>query len=358
MSRQDVEKKTCGRLTQKAIAEALGVSPSIVSLVMKNPGTGRASEETKQRILSLLKRNPGSGKHARAGDTLLVINWPERNVYYYQSAMLFGIQSRAGETGLKVHIASPDQDVRAYLFGVPLRGLLLTAPDAATEQVRELARTTSVVTLNPQEHGAYLGDAVFPDYYAGTSESVGYLLENGHRHIGYIGERPVASDSRARERLLDFREACDAHGVALCESDIHLYEHNADDAGDREAVSAILSHWLKNKRRPSAFVVYNDNLAVKFYQAARALGIRVPNDVSVIGYDNEPVCEQMLPKLTSVSPEFYNLGRMAVDFLMSGKELLGLPGRKLICPVKLVGRGSVSLKEVRRATHDISACMC
>lgn len=342
MSRKDVEKKPCGRLTQKAIAEALGVSPSVVSLVMKNPGTGRASEETKQRILTLLKRNPGSGRHARAGDTLLVINRPERNVYYYQSAMLFGIQSRAGEVGLKVHIASPDQDVRAYLFGAPLRGLLLTAPDAASEQVRELAKTTSAVTLNPQEHGTYLGDAVFPDYYAGMSQSVAHLLENGHSHIGYIGERPKAADSRARERMLDFREACDAHGVALGEPDIQLYEHDADDVGDREAVSAILSQWLKRKRRPSAFVVYNDNLAVKFYQAARALGIQVPKDVSVVGYDNEPVCEQMLPKLTSVSPEFFNLGRMAVDLLMSHRDAAtDMPGRKIICPVKLMMRDSV-----------------
>ena len=126
-----------GRLTQKGIAEALGLSPAVVSVVMKNPATNRASEETKQRILALLKRNPGSGRHASEGDTLLVVNKPERNVYYYQSKMLYGIQSRAAEVGLKVHIASPAQDVRSYVFGTPLRGLLLTAPDTVTEQVSE-----------------------------------------------------------------------------------------------------------------------------------------------------------------------------------------------------------------------------
>lgn len=342
MTPKDAGNKTRGRLTQKAIAEALGVSPSVVSLVMKNPGTGRASEETKQRILELLKRNPGSGKNASAGDTLLVINRPERNVYYYQSAMLFGIQSRAGEVGLKVHIASPDQEVRAYLFGAPLRGLLLTAPDAATEQVQELAKTTSVVTLNPQEHGTFFGDAVFPDYYAGMSQAVAHLLACGHTRIGYIGERPFEADSRARERLHDFREACEAHGVALAASDVHLYAHDGGEEEDRLAVDEILGQWQKVKRRPSAFVLYNDHLAVKFYQAARARRIRIPEDVSLIGYDNEPICEHFLPKLTSVSPEFFNLGRMAVDLLTSRRDAATeMPGRKIICPVKLVTRESV-----------------
>jgi LacI family transcriptional regulator len=331
------------RLTQKAIAQALGVSPSVVSLVMRDPGTRRASEATKQRIAALLRRNPGSGRHGRVGDTLLVINRPERDVYYYQSAMLFGIQSRAGEVGLKLQSASPDQDLRVYLFGVPLRGLLLTAPDAATEQVRGLAKTTSVLTLNPQEHGTFLGDAVFPDYYAGMSASVAHLLENGHRRIGYIGELPQAADSRARERLRDFREACDAHRVALDEADIHLYAHDAGDAGDRAAVEAVLSAWRMKKRRPTAFVVYNDNLAVKFYQGARALGIKVPEEVSLVGFDNEPLCEHLQPKLTSVSPEFFELGRMAVDLLVAKEgPRRESPGRKMICPVRLVVRGSVA----------------
>ncbi len=230
-----------GRLTQKAIAEALGISPSAVSIVMRNPGTSRASEETKQRILAMLKRNPGSGRHASDGDTILVINKPERNVYYFQSKMLH-----------------------------------------------------------------------------------------------------------------DFREACGALGVAPAESDVHLYAHGEDDAGDWDAVDGILSRWQRLKRRASAFVVYNDNLAVKFYQVARVRSIRIPEDVSLVGYDNEPVCEHLLPKLTSVSPAFFDLGRMAVDLLMSRKEPASdVPGRKIICPVKLVVRESVSRKQgIRAAVCD------
>ena len=101
-------------------------------------------------------------------------------------------------------------------------------------------------------------------------------------------------------------------------------------------------------------MVYNDNLAVKFYQVARARSIRIPEDVSLVGYDNEPGCEHLLPKLTSVSPEFFNLGRMAVDLLMSRIESAAdMPGRKIICPVKLVVRESVSRKQgVRTAVCD------
>jgi DNA-binding LacI/PurR family transcriptional regulator len=331
------------RLTQKAVAARLGLSPSVVSLVMKNPDTTRASDETKRRILEVLKKNTEQRSYIREGaDTLLVINKPGHDVYFYQSAMLYGIQSRAGELGLKTHIASPSQDLRSYLFGSPLRGVLVTHTDLVTEQVRELAGTTRVVTVNPQEHGRFIGDAVFPDYYTGMSLAVAHLLERGHQRIGYIGEQPDEADSRARERLLDFHEACDALGVSLLEEDIHLYPRgtDTDDAGGRVAAERLLTRWKRLKHRPTAFMLFNDNLAMKVYQTARDLGIRIPSDLSLIGFDNEPVCEQMHPKLTSVSPEFFNVGRMAVDLLTAEKaETSGL---KMICPVKLMVRESVS----------------
>jgi LacI family transcriptional regulator len=345
---KDATKTTNGRLTQKAVAARLGLSPSVVSLVMKNPETTRASEETKQRILEVLKKNPEQRSYIREGaDTLLVINKPGHDVYFYQSAMLYGIQSRAGELGLKTHIASPSQDLRSYLFGSPLRGVLVTHTDLVTEQVRELAGTTRVVTVNPQEHGRFIGDAVFPDYYTGMSLAIAHLQERGHQRIGYIGEQPAEADSRARERLLDFHEACDALGISVAEEDIYLYPRgrDEDDAGGRAAVERFLSRWKKLKHRPTAFMLFNDHLAVKVYHAARTLGIDIPKELSLIGFDNEPVCEQKEPKLTSVSPEFFNLGRMAVDLLTAEKgETSGL---KMICPVKLMVRESVST-QVRR----------
>ena len=357
-SKQATSKKNKnGRLTQKAVAKMLGISPSVISLVMKNPDTTRASNETKQRILDVLKKNPGSGKHAREGDTILVINNPERNVYYYQSKMLFGIQSRAAEVGLKIHIASPTHDVRSYVFGTPLRGILLTAPDTVTKQVAELSKTTFAVTLNPQEHGTYTGDAVSPDYYAGMCQAVKHLLEYGHTHIGYIGEKPQEADSRARERLRDFREACEVSNVSLDEADIQLYVHDNDE-NDRIAIDKILGRWKKQKCRPSAFIVYNDHLAIKIYQLANTHSIRIPEDLSIIGHDNEPIGEQLLPKLTSISPEFFDLGRRAVDLLTSDKKLTKEDlGFKLICPVKLIVRESVSrvrnnIDKTRKPTNE------
>ena len=355
IKRRAPKKNSNGRLTQKAVAKMLGISPSIISLVMTNPDTTRASDETKQRILDVLKKNPGSGKHAREGDTILVINKPERNVYYYQSKMLFGIQTRAAEVGLKVHIASPTHDVRSYVFGPPLRGVLLTAPDTVTEQIAELSKTTFAVTLNPQEHGSYTGDAVSPDYYSGMCQAVKHLTDKGHTHIGYIGEKPLDADSRASERLHNFREACEVLNISLDETDIQLYNHDHDDENDRAAIDKILRNWKKMKRRPSAFIVYNDHLAIKIYQLAHTHSIRIPEDLSIIGHDNEPICEQLLPKLTSVSPEFFELGRRAVDLLTANKNVVKEdPGFKLICPVKLVVRESVC--SLIRGKRSVNKC--
>ncbi len=337
-----------GKLTQQIVADELGISRSIISSVINDPETNRASAETKKRIFELFRNAPDSGRQAKIGDTVLLVNDPASAKYFFQSALLCGVQSRVVELGLKLQIVTPNQELRSYLFGAQLRGMLLMSAENVTEQVRELAGVTPVVTVNPEEHGDYLGNAVIPDYDAGMMQALGHLLAKGHRRIGFVGHRPPPApclQSRVRERLREFREACDAYGLAVSEEDIHLLERDNDE--ERLDCEPVLARWLEQAVRPSAFVLYNDHLAIKFYHAALVAGIRIPEQISLVSFDNEPVCEQLTPPLTSVSPEFYEVGRMAVDLLIARSEPTSpqKPGFKTICPVKLIERASVALSE-------------
>jgi LacI family transcriptional regulator len=336
------------KITQKWIAESLDISPSIVSLVVNDPETNRASAETKERIFQQMRIATGSGKHPRAGDTLLFINDPGDSKYNFQNELICGAQSMAIEANLKIQIAAPTQDLRPYVLGVPLRGMLLISPENLSEAVCNLAKLVPMVTVNPTEHADFLGNAVVPDYHAGMIRAVSHLRAWGHRRIGYIGHQPPSSpcpSSRQRERLGEFKDACDSLGIPISSDDIHLFQ-----AGENEEIQEyqtcveIMSHWQKQSDRPSAFVVYNDHLAVRFYQAAMAAGISIPGDISVVSFDNEPVCEQLTPRLTSVAPDFYNVGRLAVSLLLTPNAGIPLdqPGFKIVSPIRLVERGSVA----------------
>lgn len=339
-----------GKITQKWIAESLEISPSIVSLVVNDPETNRASEETKERIFELMRKASGVVKNPRVGDTLLLINDPRDSKYHFQNELVCGAQSMAIEANLKVQIAAPSQDLRPYVLGVPLRGMLLLSHENLSESVRGMANLVPMVTVNPTEHADFLGNAVVPDYHAGMLRAISHLRACGHERIGYIGHRPPlspGSSSRERERLGEFRDACAAEGVQVLEEDIHLFE-----AGDNKEMQEhrtcveVVSRWRSQAKRPSAFILYNDQLAVRFYQAAIAAGLSIPADLSVVSFDNEPVCEQLTPGLTSVEPDFFNVGRLAVSVLLTRN--IGIPvdqpGFKIVAPVRLIERGSVACR--------------
>jgi LacI family transcriptional regulator len=337
-----------GKITQKWIAKSLEISPSIVSLVVNDPETNRASEETKERIFELMRKSSGVVKNPRVGDTLLLINDPLDSKYHFQNELVCGAQSMAIEANLKVQIAAPSQDLRPYVLGVPLRGMLLISHENLSEAVRGMANLVPMVTVNPTEHADFLGNAVVPDYHAGMIRAIGHLRAHGHVRIGYIGYRPPpapCSSSRERERLGEFRDACETQGVAALEEDIHIFEAGENkERQEHWTCAEVVSRWVEQIERPSAFVLYNDHLAVRFYQAAIAAGVSIPSDLSVVSFDNEPVCEQLTPGLTSVAPDFFNVGRLAVSVLLTRSAGIPVdqPGFKIVSPVRLIERGSVA----------------
>jgi len=90
-------------------------------------------------------------------------------------------------------------------------------------------------------------------------------------------------------------------------------------------------------------MVFNDVLAAQAMNAALSMGVKLPSELSLIGFDNEPLCETLTPSLSTVSPDFRQIGATAVDLLNAGASRCGSgAGRKLLTPVRLVARESVA----------------
>ena len=152
-------------------------------------------------------------------------------------------------------------------------------------------------------------DVVAIDNASGILESVGRLAALGHRGIGFVGGSAENPSFAARRRAWEWgmRE----HGLPI------RAEWTAACHGELAAASAAVGAILSRANRPTALVCANDNLALAVYRAAGALGLAIPRDLSVTGFDDIDLAPLLSPPLTTVAVPSVQIGRLAVRLLLS-----------------------------------------
>ena len=175
--------------------------------------------------------------------------------------------------------------------------------------------------------------SVLPDERAGGLVATRRLLDAGHRRIGVINLE--AGTPAAEGRLAGYREALDAHGVA---HDPALVLHTRGHADHGYEAAARL---LDLDDAPTALFCTTDRLAMGAYDAIKECGLRIPDDVAVVGFDDqELIAAYLRPKLTTVALPFAAMGTLAVQLLNDLIEGREVPPQTLVgCP--LVERASV-----------------
>lgn len=337
-------------LNQKQIAERLGISTATVSLVLRDPETNRASAETKQRILAHAAGTPRRPRPANGtANTLLFVMSGQERRFFYQQSMLNGAQERASELGLKLEVANPRQDLQA-LANVRLKGVLLETQELAEGPAGDLQRRFRTVTLNSYYHSPAAGLAVLDDPCGGFRLALTQLRELGHTRIGFLSyhDIPEHSDWRCRERVAAFVETCRYLRLTLAPDAIELLPSNVGETIDRSReIAAVLIRWRQSPTGPTVVFCHNDLLAARVTMVGLGLGIRVPEHLSLIGYDNEPLCQMLSPQLTSICPRFAEMGRIAVSAL-ADEGLWGASEDpcRIIVPARLAVRDSVAAAPV------------
>jgi LacI family transcriptional regulator len=206
-----------------------------------------------------------------------------------------------------------------------------------TQQVRvsKTLREQPLVLLNCLARGKAI-PSVIPDEREAGRTAARELLQHGHRdQIVIVGEK-APHVLAGGERLAGVEEELEAAGTELAGSIDTLW-------WPEYAFAAIRDH-LRAGHRPSAFICLNDRIAMGAYQAGRELGLSVPQDFSVISFDDSDLASWLQPQLTSVAIPHFELGRRAVELLLTPDRPTGV----IRIPMPLRVRESVGPPPVRR----------
>lgn len=168
--------------------------------------------------------------------------------------------------------------------------------------------------------------------WSGAYQAVNYLLSLGHRHIAFIGGPP--SFGASRERLSGYRAALDAAGVPMDSSLILQGDF------DQEAGRAAARMLLDLATPPTAIFAGNDMHAVGVYATLHERGLSVPDDVSVVGFDDIPVALLVSPPLTTVRQPLVEMGRVAAGMLLTLVGGAPLPSRRVELATSFIIRAS------------------
>ena len=335
----------------KDVAAAAGVSVTTVSHVLNDVAYARVGVETRERVHEAAQRlGYGPNRVARALRTqrsgMIGFISEEIATTPHAGRIILGAEEAARARGYNLMIInststgtddSRESDV-ADLLDRQVDGILY-----ATMYHRKLAVPKNLATLPSvlvdSEDISQTVSCVIPDEFGGARSAVQTLIEAGHSRIGMINNTDDVPATHSR--LQAFRETLAAAGLPFHE-DLVQSEHS-EVPGGYEAALRLLG----TDSRPTAVFCYNDRMAMGAYRAAAELGLRIPQDVSFVGFDNQQlIAENLFPALTTVALPHYEMGAWAIENLIDaieGKTDLALMAHHptiLDCP--LVRRDSIA----------------
>lgn len=335
------------KITINTIAEKCNVSATTVSLVLNNkPG---ASNETRRRVLETAKslgykfsrsNRQGSLKLATVG--LIVKTEPDllppSNPFYSQ--VIAGIDDACGDIGVNLLFSMLTVDRNNLPKKTPslinknsLSGLLVVGT-FIDETINALFDTyIPPVVLVDGYSNSRIYDMVVSDNFGAAYQAVEYLINLGHRHIALVGSEPNCYPS-IEQRRNGYLRALKDYGIP----ETYIANFNIN----RSQGEAETTHLLSTHPEITAVFGVNDNVALGSIRAAQKIGRRIPQDISVIGYDDTYLATSISPTLTTMQVDTLAMGRAAVHLLSLRIEKPDAARSTLIIHPKLIERESTA----------------
>ena len=331
------------RMTIRDIAELAGVSISTVSRAVN--GRSDVSEETR-RLVRQIAREHGytASRDARGLSTgrtgLIGVTLPVIHPTYF-SSILASVAEALDEYDMRI-VLCPTQHqhdreislIERLMHGTT-DGAILVLPEESASELRALARQGyRCVVVDPGAPPDPDIPAVSAAHSAGADQAVRHLLSLGHRRIAAItGPRGRMA---TEERLRGYYAAMAGAGVL---PDAHLVAESTFTVdGGLEAAGRL----LELAERPTAIFAFNDPIAIGAMQAARARGLRIPDQLSIVGFDDTNEAQFLTPGLTTVRQPLAEMGRMAVNLLVRLLENQDQAPLQVELATTLVVRGSTT----------------
>jgi DNA-binding LacI/PurR family transcriptional regulator len=295
----------------REVAARAGVSPATVSRVFTRPDT--VAVDTRRRVMAVadeLRYAPHpvarSLAQGRTGNLGIVVPDIANS---FSAVMTKAVQQEARRDGYALFVAgadggAEDEDRWARAMAAQVDGLLLASPQMPDDGLLALAASTPLVLTNRVVDGI---PAVLTDAYEATGHAVEHLHALGHRRAVYL----AGPDSYSNDvRLRGFHDSCRRLGIVAGE----LGPFHARFSAGVRAADLVLA------TSATAVVAFNDEIAVGVLNRLADRGVRVPQDMSVVGFDDTQLAEMVMPRLTTVRVPAAAAGAAAVRMLL---ELVG-----------------------------------
>ncbi|MCL6442975.1 MAG: LacI family DNA-binding transcriptional regulator [Alicyclobacillus sp.] len=343
------------RVTMQQIADAAGVSKFAVSKALSGqPGVGAETRERIIKIATQLGYFLQEGERAATSSAssadgpkpkTVIILLPNVRMQHRQSSywgrIIDGIidaLKRHDLAMITVTEHAPEDFLRVLnpqgVLGIIGVGLV------ANPLLLEIRRLGIPFVLVDHEDDAVPSDSIFVDNFDAVSRLTNYLIGLGHQRLQFVGHVRYASSFF--DRWLAFRTMLEQHDLPVLQ-DAGLMQINAVERAEQSAqILERVRALAANEALPTAFVCANDALAISTMEALDTLGIHVPTDVSVTGFDDIDESVQASPPLTTVHVDKEYLGTCAVDILLRRLANPHTPIQKWLVKGRLVFRDSTA----------------
>jgi LacI family transcriptional regulator len=336
------------RSTIRDVASAAGVSIATVSRVLNGrPDVATDTRETVLRAVKDLGFTTNRSARSLSGARTFTVGVRVPLIDEYFSGILGGAADALHEQdiqfvlALTLHLRDRAAAVLERFTNGATDGALLILPEQSSNELDALVRSGyPFVIVDPLESLHEGVPTVSSTNALGGRVATEHLLALGHRRIGVITGVPDWLASV--ERLSGYRAAHAAAGVLPDPS--LVAESDWSFAGGEAAAAAL----LERPDPPTSIFAFNDIMAVGVMRAAHAHGLRVPHDLSVVGFDDQEHAKMATPTLTTVRQPLAEMGRMAVSLLIRQLENRQLEGLRIELQTRLVARNSTAAARVQK----------
>jgi DNA-binding LacI/PurR family transcriptional regulator len=308
-------------ITIKDIARITGVSHSTVSRALG--GNSLISEATSTRIRKVAREmgyQPSAAARSLKTNQTKVIGVIVNSIDDpFFSEILFGIEDAAQQAGYSLFIGASqydpirEQNIVQTMMEQRTDGVIICSSSFSADKGRQLlANGFPVVVVNYKANENF-NYSIYHDDVDGSQQLTRHLLALGHRKIAYLGNSK--SGRTSLDRLTGFKKEMRKAGVKI--NPAYVFEV---EGGEPALGKESLHYFMSLSDRPTAIMCFNDMLAIGFLHACRQAGIRVPEDLSVTGFDNISLSAYTSPPLTTLDQPKYSIGNESAQLLL---ELLG-----------------------------------
>lgn len=317
-------------VTIKDVASKAGVTHSTVSRALRgSPLISPATTERVQQIAVAMGYQPSAAARSLKTNRSQALGVIIRNVDDpFFGEILQGIEEVAQARGYSLFMAASQRDqareqiiVRAMVER-RVDAVVICSTTVSAEQSRQLARFgVPIVVVNNQAAEEYRY-SIYHDDVDGSRQLARHLLDLGHRKIAYLGNSLAGRSTL--DRLAGFGQELEAAAIPVPQAYIHQVPGGGPENG-----RAGVEHFLALSDRPTALVCYNDMMAIGVLQGLQQAGVRVPEQMSVTGFDNILFSAYTTPPLTTFDQPKRTIGAQAAELVLGLLDDEDSPGPKI-----------------------------